>query len=242
MSHSCLAPHSATQAGKQHELVLSERPGQLWKPCVCAGEGITGGDAGGSALCIEQPGLGQLGLISQQLCPWLLAEVWLGHSAPSPISSPAYTRVKEHPFLLLSPPVPIPPPWGTPQGHLSLGKVGSVNRGEGWVPWCIGLPSAARVLQLVWPAQQIVHGIWPCPLWLVGAATVCWEKKQQKRCSARAVPGLPHRDQSWVEDPAIFLEMTEWATRCDKKPASLLWQHTLAGENIDFLIAQVPLR
>lgn len=47
---------------------------------------------------------------------------------------------------------------------------------------------------------------------------------------------------SEAEDPAIFLEMTERATHCDKKPASLLWQHTLAGENIDFLISQVLLR
>lgn len=253
ISHSSLAPSSATQAGKQHKLVLSERSEQLWKPCVLDREG-TVGDAGGSALCSEQPGLGQLGpnwLLPWEPGPWLLAKAWLEHTLlplPSAALPTPESRNTSFSFSLLL--FPSPHHGTIPRGTCPLGRWASwAEKGDGtnpWVPCCIHLPSATRVPQLVCPA----HGGGFCR-WAMGSgcAPCGWlaqpqrAGKNNRRGAGGAQPEQYQDFPTMVKDGLtevevtlqLFLEVTLWQAYITSVAA-------LAGENKDFLISQVTVR
>lgn len=224
ISHSSLGPCSASQAGKHHELVLSERLSSFGNPVCWRGKAL--GVMFEVLLRAQNSqawvSLGQTGCNHESQVPsYLLKLDWstlcsLSHRQPCLYLSqgtslyPDLSSCSHPPTIGQSAGAFVP--WEGEQ-HEQRGGMAPIHE-------CLGVSS---VPQLVWPAHVggSADAQWDLavPLRLAGTATMCWDKKWQKRCwrcSGRAVPGLPHHDQSWADwgrgHPAIFLEVTEWST------------------------------
>lgn len=132
---------------------------------------------------------GQTGYYHESQVPdYLLKLDWSTHCSPS----------YQQPCLYLSPRVPPSPPLFSSSHPHTMGQ-----SPRAFVPWeggqheqrrgmapireCLGASvccqqhvSHSWCDLLTRGVQQMVSGIWPCPLWLVGPATVCWEKKNRR--------------------------------------------------------------